>query len=72
MLHINAMIVWMLFGFMGCVYWFLKDESGTEIVGLNLGNIAFWVFIAAVILIVLVYLLVQIGLGKDSSLWFIN
>jgi nitric oxide reductase subunit B len=41
MIHINAMIVWMLYGFIGCVYWFLEDESGTEIVGLKLGNIAF-------------------------------
>ena len=48
MIHINAMIVWMLYGFIGCVYWFLEDESGTEIVGLKLGNIAFWVLTAAV------------------------
>ena len=23
MIHINAMIVWMLYGFIGCVYWFI-------------------------------------------------
>ena len=65
MIHINAMIVWMLYGFIGCVYWFLEDESGTEIVGLKLGNIAFWVLTGAVTLVVLVYLLIQIGPGKD-------
>jgi nitric oxide reductase subunit B len=72
MVHINAMIVWMLYGFIGCVYWLLEEESGTEIVGLKLGNIAFWVLTGAVTLVVLVYLLVQIGPGKDSSIWFIN
>ncbi len=72
MVHINAMIVWMLYGFIGSVYWLLEDESQTEIVGLKLGNIAFWVLTAAVTVVVLVYLLVQIGPGKDSSLWFIN
>ena len=72
MVHINAMIVWMLYGFIGCVYWLLEEESGTEIVGLKLGHIAFWVFTVVIVLVVLVYLLVQIGPGKDSSLWFIN
>jgi nitric oxide reductase subunit B len=72
MIHINAMIIWMLYGFIGCVYWFIEDESGTEIVGLKLGNIAFWLLTSAVTVVVLVYLLVQIGPGKDSSLWFIN
>ena len=36
MVHINAMILWMLYGFIGCTYWLLEDESGTEIAGLNL------------------------------------
>ena len=30
MVHINAMIVWMLFGFVGSIYWLLEDESGAE------------------------------------------
>lgn len=72
MIHINAMIVWMLYGFIGSIYWLLEDESGTEIVGLKLGTIAFWVLTGAVTIVVLVYLLIQTGAGKDSSLWFIN
>ncbi len=27
MIHINAMVVWLLYGFIGAVYWFLEDES---------------------------------------------
>ena len=72
MVHINAMVVWMLFGFFGCIYWLLEDESGTDIVGLKYGIWAFWILTCAVALVVLVYLFVQIGPGKDSSLWFIN
>jgi len=72
MVHINAMIVWMLYGFIGSVYWFLEEESGIEIVGLGLGKLGFWVLTAAVTVVVLVYLLVQIGSGTESSIWLIN
>jgi len=72
MVHINAMVVWMLYGFIGAVYWLLEDESGVDIAGLGLGNIAFWVLTAAVAVVVLVYLFVQIGPGDDMTRWFIN
>jgi nitric oxide reductase subunit B len=72
MVHINAMVVWMLYGFIGSIYWLLEDESGTTIVGLKLGNLAFWVLTGAVTLVVIVYLLIQIGPGHWTSLWFIN
>ena len=70
--HINAMIIWMLYGFIGSVYWLLEDESGTEVVGLKLGNLAFWVFTLAVTIVVLVFLFVQVGPGTMESLWLIN
>ncbi|HJL96203.1 MAG: nitric-oxide reductase [Gammaproteobacteria bacterium] len=72
MVHINAMIVWLLFGFLGSVYWLVEDEAGTELVGYKLGNIGFWVLLTAVVIVVVVYLVVQIGPGTQSSLWFIN
>ncbi|BCX89582.1 nitric oxide reductase subunit B [Methylomarinovum tepidoasis] len=72
MVHINAMIVWMLYGFIGSVYWFLEEESGREIVGLKLGNLGFWLLTAAVAVVVAVYLLVQTGPGDDFTRWFIN
>ncbi|MEE4377164.1 MAG: cbb3-type cytochrome c oxidase subunit I, partial [Candidatus Competibacteraceae bacterium] len=72
MVHINAMIVWMLYGFIGSIYWLLEDESGTTIVGLKLGNLSFWVLTGAVTLVVLVYLFIQSGAGHWTSLWFIN
>jgi len=72
MVHINAMVVWMLYGFIGAVYWFMEEESGVAIVGLQLGSLAFWVLTAAVAVVVLVYLFVQIGAGNDASIWLIN
>lgn len=72
MVHINAMVIWMLFGFIGASYWLLEDETGVPVVGLWLGNLAFWVFTGAVTVVVLVYLFVQWGPGNDMTRWFIN
>jgi nitric oxide reductase subunit B len=72
MIHINAMVVWMLYGFIGAVYWLMEDEAGTQIVGLKLGNLVFWLLTAAVAVVVLVYLFIQWGPGTDATRWFIN
>ncbi len=72
MLHINAMIVWLIMGFMGGVYWFLPIETGREVVGIKLAKLAFFVLVAAVAVVVLVYLLVQTGKGDFFTLWFIT
>ncbi len=72
MVHINAMIIWMLFGFMGSVYWLIEDESQIELVGHKLGNVAFWVLTLAVVVVVVVYLFIQIGPGTRASIWLIN
>ncbi|SFV56961.1 Nitric-oxide reductase subunit B [hydrothermal vent metagenome] len=72
MVHINALVVWMVFAMLGSVYYMLPDETGEEAVGVGLGKLAFWVLTAAVTVVVLVYLFVQIGPGKESTIWFIN
>jgi nitric oxide reductase subunit B len=72
MVHINALIVWMLFAMIGSVYFMLPDETGIETVGIGLGKLAFWVLTAAVTVVVLVYLFIQIGPGKESTIWLIN
>jgi nitric oxide reductase subunit B len=72
MVHINAMIIWMLFGFIGAVYWLVEEEAGVELVGLKLGNAAFWIFTAAVTVVVLVFLFVQSGPGTMETIWLIN
>ncbi len=72
MVHINALVVWLLFGFIGSVYWLLEDEAGSPVVGIKLGNLIFWIFTLAVAAVVVVYLVVQIGPGEKSSIWLIN
>jgi len=73
MVHINALVVWMLYAMIGSVYLMLPDETGIEkpfMIGL--GKIAFWILTAAVTVVVLVYIFVQIGSGTEASIWFIN
>jgi nitric oxide reductase subunit B len=72
MVHINALVVWMLYAMIGSVYFMLPDETGMEAVGIKLGKLAFWVLTAAVSVVVLVYIFVQVGSASESTIWFIN
>lgn len=72
MVHINAMIVWLLFGFIGSVYWLIESEAGTKLVGAWLANLNFWILTSAVAVVVVVYLLIQTGSGDRFTLWLIN
>lgn len=72
MVHINALVVWMLYAMIGSVYYLMPEETGIETVGIKLGKIAFYVLTAAVTVVVLVYILVQIGPASESTIWFIN
>jgi nitric oxide reductase subunit B len=71
-LHINALVVWMVFAMFGAVYWLLPDETGIETVGIKIGKLLFWIFAAAIVVVVLVYLLVQVGPADDTTIWFIT
>lgn len=72
MVHINALVVWMLYAMIGSVYYMLTDETGHEGVHIGLGKLAFWILTAAVTVVVLVYIFVQVGAGTEASIWFIN
>lgn len=72
MIHINALVVWMVFAMFGSVYWLLPDETGIETVGIGLGKLLFWVFAAAIAVVVLVYLFIQVGPADETSIWFIH
>lgn len=69
--HLNAMIVWMLYGFIGAVYWLIEEEADHPVVGLGLANLMFWVLTAAVAVVVIVYVVVQTGAGDERTLWLI-
>lgn len=71
-IHIDGLIVWLLMGFMGAVYWFLPGELGCETVGVKAGEVMFWVLCAALIVVFGVFVVVQYGAGDELALWFIN
>jgi nitric oxide reductase subunit B len=71
-LHINALIIWVLMGFLGSIYWFLPTELGCETVGIRLAELLFYVLCAALAIVFAVYIVVQYGTSDQISLWFIN
>jgi nitric oxide reductase subunit B len=71
-LHIDTMIIWLLMGFMGAIYWFLPEEFGRELVGIKLAELLFYVFCAAVAIVAVVFIVVQHGSSNEIALWFIN
>jgi nitric oxide reductase subunit B len=72
MVHINALVVWMLYAMIGSVYYMLTDETGHNGVAMGLGKLGFWVLTLAVTIVVLVYIFIQIGSGTESTIWLIN
>ncbi len=72
MVHINALVVWLLYAMIGSVYMMTPEETGQEVVGVGLGKLAFWVLTLAVAVVVVVYIFIQIGPGKESTIWLIN
>jgi len=72
MLHINALVVWMVFAMFGAVYWLLPDETGIETIGIKVGKLLYWIFVAAIVVVVLVYLFIQVGPADEMSIWFIH
>ena len=72
MVHINALVVWMLYAMIGSVYYLLPEETGIETVGIKLGKLGFYVLTAAVTVVVLVFILVQVGPASESTIWLIT
>ncbi|WP_126446299.1 cbb3-type cytochrome c oxidase subunit I [Sulfuricystis multivorans] len=58
MVHTNALIVWLLMGFMGAAYYLIPEESETELYSPKLALAMFWIFLVAAGLTVVGYLTV--------------
>ncbi len=58
MVHTNALIVWLLMGFMGAAYYLVPEESETELHSPKLAIALFWIFLIAAALTVVGYLAV--------------
>jgi len=70
--HINGLVLWLLMGFIGAVYWFIPQELEREVEGIALGELMFWVLCAAIGVVVAVFIFVQYGGANETSMWFIN
>src|SRR5574340_1769587 len=71
-LHIDGLVIWLLMGFMGAIYWFLPIEFGRETVGIRLAEAIFYAFCIVVAAVLAVFALVQHGQANQFALWFIN
>jgi nitric oxide reductase subunit B len=74
-IRINTLVIWLLMGFMGSIYWFLPGELGRETAGIWAAEILFYVFCAAVAVVAVVavvFIFVQYGGSDEAALWFIN
>ena len=58
MVHTNALIVWLLMGFMGGAYYMIPEEAETELASPKLAIAMFWIFLVAAALTVVGYLTV--------------
>jgi len=57
MVHTNALIVWLLMGFMGATYYLLPEETETELHSPKLAIVQFWLFFVAALIAVGSYVL---------------
>jgi nitric oxide reductase subunit B len=71
-IHIDGLVIWLLMGFIGAIYWFLPQELEREVEGIGLAELLFWVFCVVVAIVVGVLVVVQYGPASESTLWFIN
>jgi nitric oxide reductase subunit B len=58
MVHTNALIVWLLMGFMGSAYYLVPEEAERELHSPKLAIALFWIFLVAAALTVVGYLTV--------------
>lgn len=71
-LHIDTMIIWLLLAFIGAIYWLLPGEFESDLLGIRIAEVFFWVLCAAIVIVAGVFLFVQYGHANEFSLWFIN
>ena len=65
-LHINALVVWLLVGFMGATYYVVSEESETELWSLPLAKFQFWATVVAVTSVVIGYIIM--GLYPQANI----
>ncbi|MBE9536758.1 MAG: cbb3-type cytochrome c oxidase subunit I [Proteobacteria bacterium] len=56
MIHINLLVVWLIFGFMGSTYYLIPEEVEGELYSVKLAITQFWLFLAGGVTAVVGYL----------------
>jgi nitric oxide reductase subunit B len=56
MIHINLLVVWLIFGFMGSAYYLLPEEVEGELFSTKLALVQFWLFLAGGVTAIVGYL----------------
>ena len=56
MIHINLLVVWLIFGFMGSAYYLLPEEVEGEIYSVKLAWVQFWLFLVGGVIAIVGYL----------------
>lgn len=56
MIHINLLLVWIIFGFMGAAYYLVPEEVEGEVYSTKLALVHFWLFLAGGVIAVVGYL----------------
>ena len=56
MIHTNALVVWLLMGFMGSTFYLLPEETETELYSPKLAIAQFWIFLVAAAVAVVGYM----------------
>ena len=46
-MHIDTLVIWLLMGLIGAIYWYLPKELEHEVEGIALAEWMFWIFCAA-------------------------
>lgn len=56
MIHINLLVVWLIFGFMGSAYYLLPEEVEGEVYSVKLAMLQFWLFLIGGVTAIVGYL----------------
>jgi len=56
MIHINLLVVWLIFGFMGSAYYLLPEEVEGELYSVKLALVHFWLFVVGGVVTIVGYL----------------
>ena len=70
--HIDGLVIWLLMGFIGAIYWFLPAGTRSRSRGYRARGTAVLGVLRAVAVVVLVFIFVQYGAADERSMWLIN